>query len=262
MGSKCRIAKQLIPAIQSFITKSTVGYLEPFVGGANVIDKIKHTNRIGYDIHPNLIALLQKAQDGIEDIPNYISEDEYNAVKANPENYDDWYVGLVGFCTSFGSKYFGGYARHSKGDKPNIKYRNPFSTEAVQNLKQQATHLEGIHFDCLGFEEIDISKLQNHVIYCDIPYRDATKYFHTKKFPYDVFYEWCLNLADNNIVLISEYTMPDEFNCLLEIPLKLELNSNRGHSNQPALRMERLFTANRDITKINYQKRRMFDIPD
>lgn len=41
MGSKNRIAKELIPIIESYITSDTKGYLEPFVGGANMIDKIK-----------------------------------------------------------------------------------------------------------------------------------------------------------------------------------------------------------------------------
>ena len=46
MGSKNRFAKELIPIIQSYITEDTKGYLEPFVGGANVIDKIKCNNKI------------------------------------------------------------------------------------------------------------------------------------------------------------------------------------------------------------------------
>ena len=33
MESKNRIAKELAPIIQSYITPSTKGYLEPFVGG-------------------------------------------------------------------------------------------------------------------------------------------------------------------------------------------------------------------------------------
>ena len=33
MGSKNRFSKELIPIIQSYITSSTKGYLEPFVGG-------------------------------------------------------------------------------------------------------------------------------------------------------------------------------------------------------------------------------------
>ena len=60
--SKNRIAKELTPIIQSYITDETKGYLEPFVGGANMIDKIEHHNKIGCDIHKELIALLNKAK--------------------------------------------------------------------------------------------------------------------------------------------------------------------------------------------------------
>ena len=42
MGSKSRIAKQIVPIIQQCIDDShSDTYIEPFVGGANVIDKIK-----------------------------------------------------------------------------------------------------------------------------------------------------------------------------------------------------------------------------
>ena len=33
VGSKNRLAKDLVPIIQSYITSDTKGYLEPFVGG-------------------------------------------------------------------------------------------------------------------------------------------------------------------------------------------------------------------------------------
>lgn len=55
MGSKNRLAKCLVPIIQSYITEDTRGYLEPFVGGANMIDKIQCNNKIGCDIHKLLI---------------------------------------------------------------------------------------------------------------------------------------------------------------------------------------------------------------
>lgn len=58
IGSKNKLAKELAPIIQSYITDETNGYLEPFVGGANMIDKIAHKNKIGCDIHKELIALL------------------------------------------------------------------------------------------------------------------------------------------------------------------------------------------------------------
>ena len=33
IGSKNRLSKELAPIIQSYISKNTKGYLEPFVGG-------------------------------------------------------------------------------------------------------------------------------------------------------------------------------------------------------------------------------------
>ena len=124
VGSKNKLSKELAPIIQSYITEDTKGYLEPFVGGANMIDKIKHSNKIGCDIHKELIALLNKAKNEVDDIPDIISEDIYNSVKNNRNNYDEWYVGLVGFCANFGAKYFGGYAMSKadkyEGGKPNM----------------------------------------------------------------------------------------------------------------------------------------------
>ena len=132
VGSKNKIKKDLVKIIQSYITEDTKGYLEPFVGGANIIDKINCNNKIGCDIHKQLIALLQKAQNQPNDIPDIITEEEYIAVKNNKSNYEDWYVGLVGFCATFGAKYFGGYAR-SKADK----YKGEKTAMAIKNLKNK-----------------------------------------------------------------------------------------------------------------------------
>ena len=115
VGSKNRLSKDLAPIIQSYIDNNNIkNYIEPFVGGANMIDKIKCDNKIGNAIHKELIALLKYAQRN--ELPKTFSEEEYNKVKNNPELYPDWYVGLVGFCGSFGAKWFGGFARRYNKD--------------------------------------------------------------------------------------------------------------------------------------------------
>lgn len=44
MGSKSRIAKDIVPIIQKCIDDNNLEtYIEPFVGGANIIDKIKNS---------------------------------------------------------------------------------------------------------------------------------------------------------------------------------------------------------------------------
>lgn len=238
IGSKNRIAKELIPIIQSYITDETEGYLEPFVGGANVIDKIKCKNRIGYDIHKQLISLYIKLIENKDEIPDEISKEEYDKVKGNKEDYEDWYLGLVGFLGSFGAKYFGGYAKHNRDDNTGQIQRG-----SIKNLKKQYNSIKDIEFKNIDFRDIDKDKFKNYVIYCDIPYRGTTKY-KTEEFPYEEFYEWVKEMSVYNTVLISEYSMPKEFECIWQKESKVNFDSNRSKSDT---RTERLYTYNKTI---------------
>ena len=59
LGSKNKLAKYIVPIIQKYIDDTNCkDYFEPFVGGANIIDKIKCENKYGNDINKYLIALL------------------------------------------------------------------------------------------------------------------------------------------------------------------------------------------------------------
>lgn len=59
MGSKTKYAEHIVPILQKAIDDNNVDtYIEPFCGGANIIDKIKCENRYGYDRSETLIALL------------------------------------------------------------------------------------------------------------------------------------------------------------------------------------------------------------
>ena len=236
VGSKNRLSKELAPIIQSYINDNCKGYIEPFVGGANMIDKINHNNKIGYDIHKQLIELLKYVQDLSNVLPTTITEEEYKNVKNNKDNYDDWYVGLVGFCGSFTSKYFGGYARGFKNDK--ITPRD-VPAEAIRSIEKQRKNLKGINFINCSFLDIPKDEIKNYVIYCDIPYKGTLKYSHD--FPYDEFYKWCKELSVNNIVLISEYDMPDDFECIWSKNVKVNIDSNRKENDNKNNRIEKLF---------------------
>ena len=233
VGSKRRISKEIVPIIQSCITKETSLYLEPFVGGANVIDKIQCRKKIGCDVHKQLISLLKQAQNDVSVFPESISEEEYINVKNNKEQYPDWYVGLVGFTATFGNKYFGGFARNKKG--------TDYSRTAINTIKKQSKLLKEIDFYNTSFLGIDPQKISNAVIYCDPPYRGTTKY-KTDPFPYEDFYAWCKELSKNNIVLISEYNMPEEFTCIWEKGINMSMGS--GINKSETYRVERLFTYN------------------
>lgn len=136
VGSKNRLAKDLVPIIQKYIDDNhTENYMENFVGGANIIDKINCKNRYGSDIHKYLIALLKQAQRDTSVFPNTISKEEYYKVKNHKELYLNWYVGLIGFCASYNSKWFGGYANNVKTKVGTV--RN-YTDEAIKNIIKQA----------------------------------------------------------------------------------------------------------------------------
>lgn len=231
VGSKNRLSKELAPIIQSYITDETVAYIEPFVGGANMIDKIKHHNKIGSDAHKELIALHNYNKNNAYLIPNTISEEEYNKVKQNQDSYAAWCVGLVGFCGSFGAKYFGGFARRSNGDD--------VPAQAIRSLKKQSKNIQDVIFEHKSFLDYNPDEYKNCVFYLDPPYRKTLSY-STGNFPYEEFDKWAIELAKNNTVLISEYEMPeDKFECIWSKEVKVNISAQGDIKNKK--RVEKLF---------------------
>lgn len=226
MGSKNRIAKELIPIITKDLQPNQ-WYVEPFVGGANMIDKIEHPYKLGADNNKYLIALLEAVQNG-QELPEHITKDEYIAVKTNKDNYPDWYVGFVGFVSSFRAKFFGGYSGYYT-TKTGIQ-RN-YIKERINNILKQ--NLDGIKLVCSSYDALDIPA--NSVIYCDPPYNGTTKY--KDSFDSDAFWQWCRDKAkEGHTVYVSEYNAPEDFKCIWE----KQINSNLGGTSKTAT--EKLFT--------------------
>lgn len=226
MGSKNRIAKELIPIITKDL-KPNQWYVEPFVGGANMIDKIEHPYKLGADNNKYLIALLEAVQNG-QELPEHITKDEYIAVKTNKDNYPDWYVGFVGFVSSFRAKFFGGYSGYCT-TKTGIQ-RN-YIKERINNILKQ--NLDGIKLVCSSYDALDIPA--NSVIYCDPPYNGTTKY--KDSFDSDAFWQWCRDKAkEGHTIYVSEYNAPEDFKCIWE----KQINSNLGGTSKTAT--EKLFT--------------------
>src|SRR5690554_6823322 len=229
MGSKARHAKQILPIILSD-RKPEQWYVEPFVGGANVIDKVDG-NRLGADSNEYLIALLSALQAGWVP-PKELSVDEYKRIRDNKDQYPLHLVGFVGFPCSYGAKFFGGYCRgsNSKG-KP-----RDYIGEAWRNVMAQ--DFSGIDFQCVRYLELEIPP--NSIIYCDPPYAGTTGY--KDKFSHDEFWQWCRDkVAEGHQVFVSEYNAPDDFKCVWEKQVNSSLTKNTGAKKAT----EKLFTQER-----------------
>ena len=101
LGSKRRIAKELLEIILPY-RKDGQAWVEPFVGGANMIDKVEG-RRIGADINHYVIACYKAIQDGWIP-PEKLSEQEYKEIKASKDAYPDhmvWFA--LALCSFAGS---------------------------------------------------------------------------------------------------------------------------------------------------------------
>lgn len=116
MGSKSRISKNIAPIIQSYIDNNDIKkYVEPFVGGANMIDKIICDKKYGSDSNNYLIALLKHVQEE-KKLYDCVDKETYSKARdcfnSNSNVFEEWELGNIGFLASFNGRWFdGGYAK-------------------------------------------------------------------------------------------------------------------------------------------------------
>jgi DNA adenine methylase len=226
LGSKRRIAKYILPIILKD-RKEGQWYVEPFVGGANTIDKVTG-NRIGGDIHFELIEMWKHIQiHGVTQLPSILSKQEYDYIRLKRHKVDPWLVGFVGFNATFGAKWFGGYAR------PRDLVRTPDITSGRNSLETQIPFIKDIVFVHTAYHLLDYPP--NSIIYCDPPYRKTTKY--KDGIDYEHFYQWCRDMKSRgHIVYVSEYNMPEDFICVWSKDQKVHIGETTLN------KIERLYT--------------------
>lgn len=238
MGSKNRIAKYIIPIIFDRY-QWYHQYIEPFVGGGGLIDKLKDFDieKIGYDINPYTIKALRLIRDNPDSLPKNkteFSEDDYNALKQNKNSKKN--MGMIGFCAfsySYGGKFWGGFSRDKEGKRDYIE-------EAYKNAIAQSKNIQGIKFKCKSFDKIEIN--EKSIIYCDPPYQGATKY--KDSFDHERFWDWCREKAKGgHSVFVSEYNSPNDFECLWEKEIVSSLTKNTGEKKAT----EKLFRPKKEI---------------
>ena len=105
------------------------------------------------------------------------------------------------------------------------KYFQPFdnrhSLDSIKKTSNKVTKIgekvKNVSFSHRKYTQY--SKLKNYVIYCDPPYQKQSHYYtetgeHVEPFDHDKFWDWCRKMAKNNIVLISEYKAPRDFDMI------------------------------------------------
>lgn len=230
MGSKRRIAKHILPIMLAAASERGITrWVEPFVGGGNSIDKVPQDfERIGYDLNEHAIMAMLDIRDRAESLPDTVTEAEYKAMRGTPPaTVTSW----ARFVCAFGADFECGYARYNLP-----RYKKTPAQEALASAIKQQPKLQGVKFVHGGY---DLVNETNALIYCDPPYQNTSGY-KTGAFDSVAFFEWCRQQAKRgNIVFVSEYEAPADF----EIVWQGEVKTNFTHRREAATHhaVERLY---------------------
>lgn len=213
-GSKARISKDLTDIFNKIIVENNVdNYIEPFVGGANVIENIVCKNRYGFDNNKYLIALWKKVLSGWTP-PDFIDKETYQKVKVNPELFPDEFVGVAGICASYNGNWFSSYG--AIGIRSSNGKIEKYYEQAVRGVLKQIEKLKNVKFAHRDYKSLDVSKMKDCLVYCDPPYAKNKKVYNDKGFNHEEFWEWARKLSENNYVIVSEYEAPADFSVIWE----------------------------------------------
>lgn len=224
MGSKNRIANAILPIILKD-RKPGQWYVEPFVGGANLLDKVDNP-RIGSDYNPFVIQGLKLIRDFPERIPDNVTEENYQELKKykheslKGQPLDESLAGVVGFACSFGGKWFRGYAR----DKAKTKIENELSVSRrmKNNALKQSNGLKGALLISTSYLYLDIP--ESSIIYCDPPYQGTEPY--RGGFEHAVFWDWVREKSlQGHSVFVSEYSAPPDFDVVWQQSVKTNISA-------------------------------------
>lgn len=254
MGSKQRIADEILSVIFEH-ARPTETFADIFCGGCSVIERVDPSKyiRIANDRNDFLIEMfrslvsqfadtdvtdINKMRERLDEIglfPTRISKEAYSEqrdlykkfnkglVALHPES-DIARIGWYGWMGSFNGRFFsGGYAGHEVVIKSGAT--RDYIREQIDNTLRQVPALKGVNFYREDYDRIYLPT--DSIVYCDIPYRGTKQYETSKNFNYENFYEWCRSNRHRYQIFISEYAMPDDFECIWQKSVTTTINPNK-----------------------------------
>lgn len=190
-GGKWREAPTICARIESLRTRGQP-YLEPFLGGGNVMWLVAdHGPRIGTDADSRIINLWRALLSGW--VPPAISRERYYELKATMDLGDPETL-YAGFCCSNRGRWFNGFKNARSGD-------------SWTNIQKQIPAMRSVQLDCVDYRQHDP---RGTVVFADPPYRGGKKYPGLQPFDSDEFWDTMAEWARRrrNVVLVTERTGP------------------------------------------------------
>lgn len=225
LGGKAKCAEHILKALND-PQHDGMDYIEPFVGYCHILRRV--VNKKSYTASDNnkyLIALLKHNQDN----PNAhcdITKEEYSVLRANRDD-DILRTAYAGFTYGFNGKFFGGYVSQYKDHDYPAERKRYYDKLHANPIFKRTT------FSCCDYTAYN--NVKGALIYCDPPYQATTAYH--SDFDSNAFWNWVRAMSKENVVYVSEYNAPDDFECVAE---KEKYNSVGGKGCK-VKRVERLW---------------------
>jgi site-specific DNA-adenine methylase len=130
-------------------------------------------------------------------------------MKMKDDGKSSAHKGFVGHFYGFSAQYFQPFKKRSVKTLQNT----------INNVSKISKQVKNVSFSSGSYTQY--SKLKNFIIYCDPPYQVQAHYYDEKRkhlsFDHDKFWDWCIYMAEDNIVFVSEYKAPVNFEKIYSI---------------------------------------------
>lgn len=223
VGSKKKVSKKIVEIIKQNFGNNIPVY-DVFGGGGAITAELLlnniqvHYNDLDSDITSMFMRVISQDRKWIKTL--IVSRDEFLTIRDKKEKTVDDNLKLL--VNSFGNNSKGYlYGKKCADEKYKlaveiIKKHDVFSgykqteiykeaiklSERLQQL-QRLQRLQITNHDYTAF-----SNVENAVFYLDPPYEN-TKNAYKFEFDHQLFYDWCVEMAKKNIVIISSYDISD-----------------------------------------------------
>ena len=236
-GSKKKISKKIIEIIkQNFGTDKPI--YDVFGGGGAITSECilngleVHYNDLDKDITNAFERVISQDREWIKTL--IVSRTEFTEIKAKENKTTDDFLKLL--INSFGNKkanymynkqisdlkynlakkiiekhdVFSGYKQTETYKRSIEKYKQLEQLQQLQQLErlQQLEQLDEVKATNKSYHTF--SDVSGAVLYLDPPYEGSYQKSYINSFDSQEFYDWAFEIAKNNIVIISSYSISDE----------------------------------------------------
>lgn len=234
MGNKFKIVNNIYDVLrQNFHFENVVSL---FCGGGSLEYFLAQRgfNVLANDLDSGLIELHNHLVHGGALPDDFITREMFMEMR-ELQNWLGAYVRQVWSFSNNQSSYLYSKERVQGPEELLVEHRlRKRHLEDIRSLKDANLSLRFISND---YRDVDLSAFRpdNTIIYCDPPYK-GTRGYNVGEFDNEAFYKWAL--ANDFTVVISEYDMPAEFNCIAQFP---KVQGSAGAKHQKTV-LEGLYT--------------------